>query len=70
MNQKWSADSSLSLQRLRLLIICHPLVIKVSIVKIFPQTASQAKKQVLRGARDPQTPLPRKTALFSILREQ
>ena len=51
----WSVDSSLSLQRLHLLTIWHPIFIKVSIVKIFPQTASQAKKQVLRGAWDPQT---------------
>ena len=56
----WSIDSSLSLQRLHLLTICHPLFIKVSTVRIFPQTASQAKKQVLRRARDPQASFPEK----------
>ena len=66
----WSIASSLSLQKLHLLTICHPLFIKMSTVKIFPQTASQAKKQVLRGTRDPQTSFLGKTKLFSPLREK
>ena len=35
----------------------HPLFINISTVKIFPQTVSQAKKHVLRGAQDPQNDL-------------
>ena len=31
----------------------HPLFINVSTIKIFPQTTSQAKKRLLRGAHGP-----------------
>ena len=50
----WLVDSSLSLQRLHLLTINHSFFINVSIVRIFPQAASQLTKWELRGAHEPQ----------------
>ena len=64
----WSTNSSLSIQRIHLLTKGHPLFINVSIVNSFPHIPSQAKKQVLRGALDPQTSLARNKRLFSTLR--
>ena len=64
----WSTNSSLSIQRIHLLTKGHLLFINVSIVNSFPHIPSQAKKQVLRGALDPQTSLARNKRLFSTLR--
>ena len=65
----WSVDSSLSLQRLHLLTMDQPLFINMSVVKIFPQTASQEERRVLRGAHDPQISLARNNKLLSALTE-
>ena len=55
---------------MHLLTIDQPLLINISTVEILPHTASQAKKRVLKRAREPHTSFAGNKGLFSTFKDR
>ena len=65
---RW-VESSISLHKLHLSTIVHPLYINMFIVKIFPHTTSQVRKHILKGVVEPQICLVGKSIQVSTRKE-